>query len=76
MLSNLIKIQNAKKGFEIGVFTGYTSLTMALALPEDGLIHAYDISEKFTDVAKKYWKLADVDKKIDLKLISAIDCLD
>lgn len=54
-------MSNSKNGFEIGVFTGYSTLTMAYGLPNDGKIIAYDISKEFTDLGKKYWKLAGVD---------------
>ena len=71
LMSNLIKIQNGKKGFEIGVFTGFSTLIMAEALPEDGLIYAIDVNKEFTDLGKKYWKKGNVDNKIHLDLSGA-----
>ena len=72
----LIQSINAKNIIEIGVFTGYSTLCMALALPEDGQIIACDINEDYTNIARKYWQKAGVAAKIDLKLAPAIDTLD
>ena len=49
-LANLIRVSGAKRGFEIGVFTGYSTLTMAMALPEDGMIYAIDLNKEYTDL--------------------------
>jgi len=75
-LSLLVKMLNAKKTLEVGVFTGYSSLVVALELPEDGKLIACDISEEFTSVGKKYWKEAGVDHKIDLRLAPGVESLD
>ncbi|CDW90260.1 sam-dependent methyltransferase [Stylonychia lemnae] len=64
----LVKQANAKKGIELGVFTGYSALSFAEVLPEDGLLIAIDVSEEWTEIAKKYWKEAGVDHKIQLRL--------
>jgi predicted O-methyltransferase YrrM len=72
----LIKLTGARRALEIGVFTGYSSLATALALPEDGKLIACDISEEFTAVARRYWKLAGVDHKIELCIGPAIETLD
>ncbi|MAS77924.1 MAG: SAM-dependent methyltransferase [Candidatus Marinimicrobia bacterium] len=71
----LIKLMGAKNTIEIGVFTGYSSLCVALALPLDGKIIACDISTKYTDIAEKYWKDANVRDKIDLRIGPALDTL-
>ena len=71
----LIKLMGATKTIEVGVFTGYSSLCVALALPVDGKIIACDISTKYTDIAEKYWEDAKVMDKIDLKIGPAIDTL-
>ena len=71
----LIKIMNAKNTIEVGVFTGYSSLCVALVLPHDGKIIACDISTKYTDIAEKYWEDANVINKIDLRIGPAIDTL-
>ena len=72
----LVKLLGAKSCLEIGVFTGYSSLSVALTLPRDGKIIACDVSEEWTDIARAYWKKAKVDKKIDLRLAPALQTLD
>jgi predicted O-methyltransferase YrrM len=72
----LARAIGAKRYLEIGVFTGYSSLAMALALPDDGRIVACDVSEEYTSVAKRYWQKAGVEKKIDLRLGPAVETLD
>ena len=66
----------ARKTIEIGVFTGYSSLVVALALPEDGRVIACDINEEWTAVARRYWREAGVERKIDLRLRPALQTLD
>lgn len=75
-LGLLIKITSARRVIEIGSFTGYSALAMALALPGNGRIVALDISTEFTDIAKRHWKAAGVSKKIDLRLGPAQASLD
>jgi len=72
----LVKLSGARRAIEIGVFTGYSSLATALALPDDGKLMACDISEEFTAVARRYWKLAGVDHKIELRIGPAVETLD
>ena len=72
----LAKLIGAKRCIEVGVFTGYSALAVALALPADGRIVACDISEAWTDIARRYWKQAGVDGKIDLRLAKAERTLD
>jgi predicted O-methyltransferase YrrM len=72
----LVAMLNAKRTLEIGVFTGYSALAVALALPEDGHVIACDVSEEWTSVARRYWREAGVDRKIDLRLRPAIQTLD
>jgi predicted O-methyltransferase YrrM len=72
----LVKLTGAKKCLEVGVFTGYSSTAVALALPEGGRLTACDISEEFTSVARRYWKKAGVEEKIDLVLGPATETLD
>ena len=64
----IVKLAKAKKGLEIGVFTGYSALSFAEALPEDGKLIAIDVSKEWTDIGRKYWQEAGVDHKIDLRL--------
>jgi predicted O-methyltransferase YrrM len=72
----LIQLIGAKKVLEIGVFTGYSSLAVALALPADGKMIACDVSEEYTSIASKYWEKAGVANKIDLRLAPALQTLD
>lgn len=75
-LQLLVKLSGAKRCLEVGVFTGYSALGVALALPPDGRIVACDVSEEYTSVARRYWKRAGVDGKIDLRLGPAVQTLD
>ena len=72
----LIKLLNAEKTLDIGVFTGYSSLAVALALPSQGQVIACDINENWTAMAKQFWKKAGVSNKVSLKLQPAIKTLD
>lgn len=72
----LVKLMGAKKTLEIGVFTGYSSLVVALALPADGKIVACDVSEEYTSIARRYWQQAGVADKIDLHIAPALETLD
>jgi caffeoyl-CoA O-methyltransferase len=71
----LAKLIGAKRYIEIGTFTGYSALAVALALPADGRIVACDVSKEFTDKARGFWKEAGVENKIDLRLGPALDTL-
>ncbi len=71
----LMQLTGARRTLEVGVFTGYSSLAVALALPAGGRIVACDISEEFTAMARRYWKEAGVDHKIDLRLGLALETL-
>ena len=72
----MIQISQAKRGIEVGTFTGYSALVMAEGLPDDGKLIALDISEEWTSLGKKYWKEAGVDHKIDLILGDGCETLD
>ena len=65
-MSLLIKLMGAKRAIEIGTFTGYSSICVASAMPEDGKLICCDISPQWTDIAEKYWALAGLENKIDL----------
>jgi predicted O-methyltransferase YrrM len=75
-MSLLVKLMAAERTIEIGVYTGYSSLCVALAMPEQGKMVACDVSEAWTSVARRYWKEAGVASKIDLRLAPAIQTLD
>jgi len=72
----LARLIGARRCIEVGVFTGYSSLSVALALPSDGTIVACDVSEEWTAIAKKHWEKAGVASKVTLKLAPANDTLD
>src|SRR5258708_38048493 len=63
----LVQLMGARRALEVGVFTGYSSLAVAMALPADGRILACDVSEEYTAVARRYWQEASVDSIIDLR---------
>jgi predicted O-methyltransferase YrrM len=72
----LVRLMRARRCIEIGTFTGYSALAVALALPPNGRLVCCDISEEWTAVARRYWKMAGVEKKIDLRLAPALRTLD
>jgi len=72
----LARTVNARKAIEVGVFTGYSSLAVALALPEDGKLVACDVSEEWTAMARKFWEKAGVAQRIELRLQPALGTLD
>jgi len=72
----LVRLMGARRCLEIGVFTGYSSLAVALALPDDGSILACDVDEEHTALARAFWERAGVAGKIDLRLAPATDTLD
>ena len=72
----LVQLMAAKKTLEVGVFTGYSTLVVALALPKDGKVVACDVSEEYTTIARRYWQEAGVNHKIDLYIAPALSTLD
>jgi len=72
----LVGMLGVRRAIEIGVYTGYSALAVALALPDDGTIIACDVSTEWTDIGKKYWEEAGVSRKIDLRIGPAVDTLD
>ena len=76
LMALLVKLIGARRCIEVGVFTGYSALTVALALPADGRLLACDISDEFTRIGLPFWQKAGVAHKIELTLAPARDTLD
>ena len=75
LLQLLVRAIGARRCIEIGTFTGYSALAVALALPPRGRIVCCDVSEEWTAIARKYWALASVSGKIQLRLAPALETL-
>jgi predicted O-methyltransferase YrrM len=71
----LVKLIGARKCLEVGVFTGYSALSVAQALPADGKVIACDVNQEWTDMARTYWRSAGVENKIDLRIAPALETL-
>jgi predicted O-methyltransferase YrrM len=71
----LVEALGVRRALELGTFTGYSSLAVALAMPDDGRITCLDISKEYTDVARRYWREAGVEHKVDLRLGPALETL-
>ncbi len=76
LMQLLVRATGARRCLEIGTYTGYSALAVALALPPGGRIVCCDLSEEWTSIARKYWNLASVSRKIQLKLGPALATLD
>lgn len=75
-MSLLVRMIGATRALEVGVYTGYSSLCVALALPPEGTLVACDVSEEWTSVARRYWEEAGVSSKIQLHLAPALETMD
>jgi predicted O-methyltransferase YrrM len=75
-LALLVRLMGARRAIEVGVFTGYSALSVALALPDDGYLLACDVSDAYTRVGRPFWEQAGIAHKIDLRLAPAIETLD
>lgn len=76
LMALLVELTGARRCLEVGTFTGYSSLSVALAMPADGRLVCCDLSREWTDVARRYWAQAGVAEKIELRLGPALDTLD
>jgi caffeoyl-CoA O-methyltransferase len=74
-LTILAQVTGARRGIEIGTFTGYSALCIARGLPADGRLTCCDVSEEWTSVGRPYWEKAGVAAKIDLRVAPALDTL-
>ncbi|HEY4343009.1 MAG TPA: class I SAM-dependent methyltransferase [Parvibaculum sp.] len=75
-LTLLVGAIGAKNAIEIGTFTGYSAIAIARALPSNGKLICCDVSDEWTSIAKRYWKDAGVDRRIELKLAPALETLE
>ena len=75
-LAMLVELLGARRCIEVGTFTGYSSLAVALALPEDGSLVCCDVSEEWTSMARRAWEQAGVADRIDLRIAPASETLD
>ena len=76
LMALLARLIGARRAIEVGVFTGYSALSVALALPADGRLLACDVSAAWTAIGRPYWERAGVAHKIDLRLAPARETLD
>ncbi len=74
-LQQIVMMTGAKNILEIGTFTGYSAICMASALPDDGILHTIDINEEIESMANKYFKLANLDYKIEMHIGNALDII-
>ena len=75
LLALLVRLIGARRALEIGTYTGYSALAVAMALPADGLLTCCDISDEWTQVARRYWREAGLATRIELKLAPAAKTL-
>lgn len=76
LMGLLVELLDAKRAIEVGVFTGYSAIAVALALPDDGRLIACDVNEEWTNIARRYFGRAGVEHKIELQLRPALETLD
>lgn len=76
LMAMLVRLMDARRCLEVGTFTGYSSLSVALALPADGRVVCCDVSVEWTDVARRYWTTAGVAERIELRIGPALDTLE
>jgi len=75
LMGILVRAIGAKSALEIGVFTGYSSISIAQALPPDGKLLCLDVNEEWTSIARRYWERAGLTGKITLKIAPAVETL-
>ncbi len=76
VMAFLVRLIGARRALEIGTFTGYSALSVAAALPEDGQLIACDVSDEYTSIGRPFWDKAGVAARIDLRLGPALATLD
>ena len=76
LMALLVRLIGARRCIEVGTYTGYSALAVALALPPDGKLVTCDVSAEFTDVGRAFWREAGVESRIDLRVKPALETLD
>jgi predicted O-methyltransferase YrrM len=76
LMALLVKLIGARRCIELGTYTGYSALAVALALPPDGSLITCDVSEEWTSIGRRFWREAGVESRIDLRLKPALETLD
>src|SRR5690606_35909063 len=76
LMALLVKLIGARRCLDIGTYTGYSALAVALALPADGEVITCDVNTEWTDIARRFWREAGMESRIDLRLKPALDTLD
>jgi len=76
LMALLVKLIGARRCIEIGTYTGYSALAVALALPADGVVIACDVNAEWTEIGRRFWREAGVESRIDLRLKPALETLD
>jgi predicted O-methyltransferase YrrM len=76
LLALLVKLIGARRCIEVGTYTGYSALAIALALPAEGLLVACDVNEEWTSMGQPFWREAGVEARIELRIRPALDTLD
>jgi caffeoyl-CoA O-methyltransferase len=75
LLTMLVRLTGARQAVEVGTFTGYSSICIARGLPSDGHLLCCDVSEEYTDIARRYWERAGVTDRIELRIAPAVETL-
>lgn len=76
LMALLVKLIGARRCIELGTYTGYSALAVALALPPDGVLVTCDVSEEWTSIGRRFWREAGVESRIDLRLRPGLETLD
>lgn len=74
-MAMLVELLGAKKTLDIGTFTGYSALVVALAMPKDGIVVSCDTNKEHAAIGQRYWAMAEVTYKIDLHIGPALETL-
>lgn len=76
LMALLVKLTGARRCIEVGTYTGYSALAVALALPPDGELITCDVNAEWTSIGRRFWREAGVESRIQLRLKPALDTLD